>query len=192
MSIFGSCLPEPGKCCGKPLIALPDQSNGSTIYRLLVGLQREELSHRCRWEDNCSHLKWQNFCKFKSCPLDTPRNLIWWFISKPYLHRKILNRYSDISWAQLPKSTHSNSCVWPAGLVCTNKVCVNQPVCQPYSTGIWSSLNWACWQHSYNAGNEVCRNTCSHCLGITDCCILGYFLPWPIGCRQGRQVLIIL
>ena len=55
-SLFGSCLPEPGKFPGKPLIALPDHPNGP-IYRLLVGMQSKELSHWCRWEDNCSHYK---------------------------------------------------------------------------------------------------------------------------------------
>ena len=30
-----------------------------------------------------------NFCYFKSRPLDTPRNPIWWLISKPYLHSEI-------------------------------------------------------------------------------------------------------
>ena len=34
MSISGSCLPEPGKYPGKPLIALPGQPGGQ-IYRLL-------------------------------------------------------------------------------------------------------------------------------------------------------------
>ena len=28
MSIFDSCLPEPGKCSRKPLIAFPDQPSG--------------------------------------------------------------------------------------------------------------------------------------------------------------------
>ena len=38
MLISGSCLPEPVKCHGKPLIALPDRPYGP-IYRLLVGVQ---------------------------------------------------------------------------------------------------------------------------------------------------------
>ena len=57
-----------------------------------------------------------NACTFKSCPLGTPRNPIWWLISKPYLHSRLSNWYLDISRAQLPKLTYSNPCVWPAGL----------------------------------------------------------------------------
>ena len=34
MSISGNCFPEPGKCPGKPLIALPDRPYGP-IYWLL-------------------------------------------------------------------------------------------------------------------------------------------------------------
>ena len=59
------------------------------------------------------------FVFLKSCPLDTPGNLIWFLISKPYLHSGKSHRYSDISRAQLPRLTYSNSCLWPAGLVVT-------------------------------------------------------------------------
>ena len=30
-------------------------------------------------------------CNFKSRPLDSPRNSIWWLISKPYMHIEIVN-----------------------------------------------------------------------------------------------------
>ena len=43
-----------------------------------------------------------NFCNFKSCPLNTPRNPIRWLMSKPYLHSEIPNRFSDILRAPLP------------------------------------------------------------------------------------------
>ena len=32
-----------------------------------------------------------NFCNFKICPLDTPRNPIWWLVSNPILQSEIAN-----------------------------------------------------------------------------------------------------
>ena len=110
MSISGSCLPKPGKCPGKPLIALPDQSNVS-MYRFLrwypIGIDEGRTA---------VIISGMDFCDCKSCPFDTPRNPIWWMISKPYLHSEIANWCTNIWRARLPKFTYSNSCVWPAGL----------------------------------------------------------------------------
>ena len=55
---------------------------GSTygpIYRPFW--DNRELSHQCWWGDNCSHYTWLAWMfNFKSCPLDTHRNPILWFI----------------------------------------------------------------------------------------------------------------
>ena len=116
MSIFGSCLTKPGKYTGKPLIALLIRPNWP-INRLSE-ITFKPRSYAIITNDGTTVviISSINACNFQSCPLDTPRNPIWWLISKPYLHSEIPNWYSDISRAQLPKSTYSNSCVWPAGL----------------------------------------------------------------------------
>ena len=84
MPISGSCLPEPVKCPSKPLIAFPHRPCGP-IYQLF----RWHLSLQCQWGDNYSYYQWHEFCNLKSFPLITPRNPIWWLISKPYLQSEI-------------------------------------------------------------------------------------------------------
>ena len=87
MSIFGSCRHESGKYPGKPLMPLLNcpisvfhktfkpRSYPSSIYEGITVVIFSAM----------------NFCNFKSCPLDTTRNPIQWFISKPYLFSEISN-----------------------------------------------------------------------------------------------------
>ena len=118
MPIFISGLPEPGNCTGKSLrpIALLDRSNGSTYQLFEITFKPKSYPTSIDEGTTVVIISGMNVCYFKSCPLDTPRNPIWW---NPYLCSKTASRYTDILRAQLPKSTYSNSCVWPAGLVCS-------------------------------------------------------------------------
>ena len=59
MSIGGSCLTEPGKYTGKPLIALPNWHNGLIYPLFWDNNQTKELCYQYQWGDNCSHYKWQ-------------------------------------------------------------------------------------------------------------------------------------
>ena len=76
MSIFRSCLPEPGKCPGKPPIDLPDQPN-ELIY-CLFDVTFEPGSYPTGIGEGTTVVSVNGikFCDFKGCPLDTPRNPI--------------------------------------------------------------------------------------------------------------------
>ena len=97
MSISCSCLPEPGKCPGKPLIALPDRLCGPIYRHLIYHLNQrkyifiEGSEFRCPEGTAVVIIGGMNFCNFKSCPLESPRYPIWRLISKPYLHSEIAN-----------------------------------------------------------------------------------------------------
>ena len=96
MSISGNCLPEPGKCPGKPLIALPDRPCGQ-ICRLLIS----QLNQRV------------------TSPVSMRRQLWWFEVAWIFVILRVAPQYSrkpglvvemETISAQLPKSSYSNSC----------------------------------------------------------------------------------
>ena len=111
ISIFGSCLPEPGKCPGKPLTTLSDWPSGPiyqyhwyhisfgnrisliSIYILEIFFKPRSYPTSINEETTVVIISSMNFCNFKSYPFDTLENLIWWLILKPYLHSGIANGF---------------------------------------------------------------------------------------------------
>ena len=76
MSICGSCLPEPGKCPGKHLIALAGLTLGADISAFEITFKPRSYPTSIDEGTTVVIICAMKFCNFESCPLDTRRNLI--------------------------------------------------------------------------------------------------------------------
>ena len=75
----------------KPLIALLHRPDGSIYWLIEITFKSRSCPPSVYEGTTIVIISGMNFCISNSCPLDTPRNTIWWLILKPYLHCEISN-----------------------------------------------------------------------------------------------------